>query len=66
MVERSVILYTFSKRFAMTGWRIGAALGPEELIDIIIKLNVNDESCTSHAGQYAALEALHGTRVERS
>jgi aspartate/methionine/tyrosine aminotransferase len=62
MVERSVILYTFSKRFAMTGWRIGAALGPEELIDIIIKLNVNDESCTSHAGQYAALEALHGNQ----
>lgn len=60
MVERSVILYTFSKRYAMTGWRVGAALGPKEIIDVIIKLNVNDESCTSHSNQYAAYEALTG------
>jgi aspartate/methionine/tyrosine aminotransferase len=31
MVERSVILYTFSKKFAMTGWRLGAAIGPREV-----------------------------------
>ncbi len=30
MVDRCVILYTFSKRFAMTGWRLGAAIGPEK------------------------------------
>ncbi len=60
MEERSVILYTFSKRYAMTGWRIGAALGPQKIIDVIAKLNVNDESCTSHPTQYAALEALTG------
>jgi aspartate/methionine/tyrosine aminotransferase len=63
MAERSVILYTFSKRYAMTGWRVGAALGPREMIDIIIKLNVNDESCTSHPTQYAALEALTGEQT---
>ncbi|MEJ2058181.1 MAG: aminotransferase class I/II-fold pyridoxal phosphate-dependent enzyme [Desulfofustis sp.] len=60
MIERSVVLYTFSKRFAMTGWRLGAALGPEEIIEIIGKLNVNDESCTNQFVQWAALEALTG------
>lgn len=64
MLERSVILYTFSKRFAMTGWRLGAALGPKHIIEVITKLNVNDESCTSHFGQYAALEALTGDQTE--
>lgn len=60
MAERSVILYTFSKRYAMTGWRLGAALGPKEIIEVIVKLNVNDESCSSHSTQYAAYEALTG------
>ncbi|UCF91789.1 MAG: aminotransferase class I/II-fold pyridoxal phosphate-dependent enzyme [Desulfobacterales bacterium] len=60
MAERCVILYTFSKKFAMTGWRLGAAIGPREIIDIIIKLNVNDESCSNHFVQYAALEGLTG------
>lgn len=60
MEERTVVLYTFSKRYAMTGWRVGAAMGPQKIIDVIGKLNVNDESCTSHSNQYAALEALTG------
>ena len=64
MAERSVILYTFSKRFAMTGWRLGAAFGPREIIEVIGKLNVNDESCTNHFVQYAALEALAGDQSD--
>src|SRR5206468_3075423 len=60
MEERSVILYTFSKKFAMTGWRLGAAIGPKPVIDAIAKLNVNDESCTTHFVQYAGIEALTG------
>ena len=60
MAERSVILYTFSKKFAMTGWRLGAALGPRPVIDVIAKLNVNDESCSNHFIQYGALEGLAG------
>ena len=60
MAERSVILYTFSKKFAMTGWRLGAAIGPEEIIEIMARLNVNDESCSNHFVQYAALEGLTG------
>ena len=60
MRERTVILYTFSKKFAMTGWRLGAAIGPEELIAQIIKINTNDESCTTHFVQAAGVEALQG------
>ena len=64
MAERCVILYTFSKKFAMTGWRLGAAIGPQEIIDVITKLNVNDESCPNHFIQYGAIEGLTGDRTE--
>jgi len=64
MAERCVILYTFSKKFAMTGWRLGAAIGPKEIIDVITKLNVNDESCSNHFIQYAAIEGLTGDQTE--
>lgn len=60
MAERCVILYTFSKKFAMTGWRLGAAIGPKAIIDVFAKLNVNDESCSAHFVQYAAIEGLTG------
>jgi aspartate/methionine/tyrosine aminotransferase len=60
MRERTVILYTFSKKFAMTGWRLGAAVGPDELIAQITKINTNDESCTTHFVQAAGVEALQG------
>ena len=60
MRERTVILFTFSKTYAMTGWRLGAAIGPKAIIDVIGKLNVNDESCTNHFIQYAGVEALTG------
>jgi aspartate/methionine/tyrosine aminotransferase len=60
MAERTVILYTFSKKFAMTGWRVGAAIAPTETATAISKMNVNEESCTSHFIQYAAAEALKG------
>jgi aspartate/methionine/tyrosine aminotransferase len=58
MKERTVILYTFSKKFAMSGWRLGATIAPREIAEVIAKLNVNDESCTNHFIQYGALEAL--------
>lgn len=64
MVERCVILYTFSKKFAMTGWRLGATIGPKKIIDVIAKLNVNDESCPNHFIQYGAIEGLSGDQTE--
>jgi aspartate/methionine/tyrosine aminotransferase len=60
MQERTVILYTFSKKYAMTGWRVGGSIGPEKIIKIISKLNVNAESCTTHFIQSAMVEALTG------
>jgi len=64
MQERTVILYTFSKKFAMTGWRLGAAVGPIEIADTIAKLNTNDESCTTHFVQYAGVEGIRGDQTE--
>jgi len=60
MQERTVILYTFSKKFAMTGWRLGGAIGPKEVIDVIATINVNQESCTNHFVQWAGVEGLTG------
>lgn len=58
MAERTVILYTFSKKFAMTGWRLGCAVAPTHVADQIAKLNTNDESCTTHFVQAAGVEGL--------
>ena len=60
MLERTVILYTFSKKFAMTGWRLGAAIGPTEIVERVSKLNTNEESCTAQFVQWAGVEAITG------
>ena len=60
MKDRTVILYTFSKKFAMTGWRLGAAIAPIEVAEQIAKLNTNDESCTAHFVQWAGVEGITG------
>ncbi|WP_371130961.1 pyridoxal phosphate-dependent aminotransferase [Arthrobacter sp. SDTb3-6] len=60
MAERTVILYTFSKKFAMTGWRLGCAVAPEKVSEAFAKLNTNNESCTTHFVQYAGVEAILG------
>ncbi|HJW76941.1 MAG TPA: aminotransferase class I/II-fold pyridoxal phosphate-dependent enzyme [Thermoleophilia bacterium] len=60
MKDRCVILYTFGKKYAMTGFRLGAAIGPRPIIDVIVTLNVNWEACPNHFAQYGALEALTG------
>ena len=62
MKERTIILYTFSKTYAMTGWRLGAAIGPEKVMKIFSKLGTNDESCTNHFIQYGGIEALTGNQ----
>ena len=58
MKDRTVILYTFSKKFAMTGWRLGASIGPSKVMTQIARFNVNDESCTNHFIQHALAEVL--------
>jgi len=64
MAGRTLILYTFSKKFAMTGWRLGAAIGPEWMMEQINRLNVNDESCSNHFIQWGALAGLRSTKKE--
>ncbi|NWL29370.1 aspartate aminotransferase [Paenarthrobacter ureafaciens] len=60
MAERTVILYTFSKKFAMTGSRLGCAVAPRDIAQVLSTLNTNDESCTTHYVQWAGIEALRG------
>ena len=57
---RTIILDGFSKTYAMTGWRLGYGVMPEPLAEQVTKLQVNSNSCTSAATQYAGLEALTG------
>ena len=57
MKERTVIVNSFSKAYAMTGWRIGYAAGPAEIIDKMVKCQENFSSCANAPGQYAALFA---------
>jgi aspartate aminotransferase len=64
MQERTIILDGFSKTFAMTGWRLGYGVIPEEIIPHVERLIINTNSCTSTFSQYAAIEALKGPQDE--
>ncbi|MBR2642323.1 MAG: aminotransferase class I/II-fold pyridoxal phosphate-dependent enzyme [Lentisphaeria bacterium] len=64
MRERTIFLHGFSKAFAMTGWRVGYACGPAELIDPMMKIHQYSIMCASTMSQEAALDALlHGRRA---
>ncbi len=61
MKERSLVLNGFSKAFAMTGWRIGYACGPQDVIAAITKIHQYGIMSAPTMGQYGALEGLrHG------
>ncbi len=60
MAERTIILDGFSKAYAMTGWRLGFGVMPEELVPVISTLQINCNSCTSSFSQMAGIEALAG------
>ncbi|HQI17211.1 MAG TPA: pyridoxal phosphate-dependent aminotransferase [Bacillota bacterium] len=60
MKERTVIIDSFSKAYAMTGWRIGYAAGCREILQNMIKLHENVVSCITTSSQYGAIEALEG------
>jgi len=59
--DNVIIVGSVSKTFAMTGWRIGYTLGPEALIQAIIKVQSQSTSNPTSIAQYAALEAMTGT-----
>jgi len=58
MRERTIYLAGLSKAYAMTGWRIGYACAPAEVIEMMMKIHQYTVMCVPTAGQYAALEAL--------
>lgn len=58
MKERTVVVNGFSKAFSMTGWRLGFACGPKELIAPMLKIHQYAIMCAPTTSQYAAIEAL--------
>jgi aspartate aminotransferase len=60
MRERTILLDGFSKIYAMTGWRLGYGVMPEDFANQISKLQTNAASCTATFTQLAGIEALRG------
>jgi aspartate aminotransferase len=58
MAVRTIIIDGFSKSFAMTGWRLGYAVAPNEIVDAMDLLVLNTFTCTAEFTQVAAIEAL--------
>lgn len=58
MKERTVLINGFSKTFSMTGWRLGFACGPQEIIKQMTKIHQFAIMCSPTVSQYAAIEAL--------
>ncbi len=58
MQERTILINGFSKAYAMTGWRLGYACGPETIIEQMIKIHQFAIMCAPTTSQYAAVEAL--------
>lgn len=58
MAERTVVVNGFSKTFSMTGWRLGYACGPKEVMDQMTKIHQYAIMCAPTTSQYAAIEAL--------
>jgi aspartate aminotransferase len=60
MKDRLIFIHGFSKSYAMTGWRLGYAVGNPEIISRMTKLQINIHSCASAFIQKAAIKALEG------
>ncbi len=58
MMERTIVINSFSKSFAMTGWRIGFAAGNKQIIEKMTRLQENLVACANASSQYAAVKAL--------
>lgn len=58
MRERTIVINGFSKSYAMTGWRLGYACGPEKIIEQMTKIHQFAIMCAPTNSQYAAVEAL--------
>ena len=58
MKERTIVINGFSKAYAMTGWRLGYACGPQAIIEQMTKIHQFAIMCAPTTSQYAAVEAL--------
>ena len=58
MKERTIVINGFSKSYAMTGWRLGYAVGPERILKQMLKIHQFAIMCAPTTSQYAAIEAL--------
>jgi len=63
MSERTVVVNSFSKTYAMTGWRIGYVVGPKKIVSEAAKVSHSTGVCVSSISQYAALAALQGSQA---
>ena len=64
MRERTIFLHGFSKAFAMTGFRIGYACGPNSIVDAMMKIHQYAMLCAPTTAQYAAVDALKNARPD--
>ena len=60
LYDRLIILNGWSKTYAMTGWRLGWSVWPEQLIEHVFKFCVNSHSCVNTPAQYGAIAVLDG------
>ena len=58
MKERTIVINGFSKSYAMTGWRLGYACGPKNILSQMLKIHQFAIMCAPTTSQYAAVEAL--------
>lgn len=58
MKERTILINGFSKAYAMTGWRLGYACGPQNILEQMLKIHQYAIMCAPTTSQYAAIEAL--------
>ena len=61
MQNRAVLIDSLSKEYCMTGWRVGYAYAPKELISNMVKMQENIAACTPVLSQYAMIEAYNNT-----
>ncbi|MBI3331158.1 MAG: pyridoxal phosphate-dependent aminotransferase [Candidatus Omnitrophica bacterium] len=64
LIDRTILVNGVSKSYSMTGWRIGYAAGPKNVIDAMINLQSHSTSNPTSISQYAALEAITGDQRE--
>lgn len=62
--DNVITINSFSKTYAMTGWRVGYAHGPKKIITAMVKLQENLSSCVNASAQVAAIEAITGPQDE--